>query len=612
MLRGFRWQLLAFIAALSLFLAVLFSRPQQNTIFVPETPSVSVTDQSPVATSSEIVLTPEPTSPVVMQPDAPPATDTASYREALIGQVQRINPVFASLNPVDTDLTSLIFEGLMRINPYGEPEGALAESWKISGDGLEYVFNLRKDVLWQDGLPFTAADVDYTMSILRSPDFPGARELSDFWRTVETAILDDYTVRFRLTQPFGGFLEALRIGILPVHALQGISAVQLAAHPFNLSPIGTGPYQLAGLRSSDGNRIQRVDLRVAPVYRQRPEGAEGYALDSLSFNIYETFDQALQALQAGEVDGLAARDRSERNPLLRASTSGVITIRNGIDPTVGILIFNWGNENFKVFREQRVRVALQTGLDRNSIIERNLNNQAVRADSPLLLNSWAYEPNLPWARYDIGQARALLADARIDLSTSEEETAETEEAVATDEIAPVPTSESPASGTLFAFAILTPDDPALIAVAQEMANQWGLLNITVTVDAVDLETYRTRLEGHDFQAALVELTKEGSADPDVYAFWHQGQYPDGKNYGGADDRTISELLEKARRDPFGINRGNDYETFQQVFIDRAIAIPLYYPLYTYAINARIQGVQLAFIGAPSDRFLTIKDWTITG
>jgi ABC-type transport system substrate-binding protein len=349
-------------------------------------------------------------------------------------------------------------------------------------------------------------------------------------------------------------------------------------------------------------------LRVAPVYRQRPEGAAGYTLDSLSFNIYDTFDQALQALQTGEVDGLAARDRSERTPLLRASNNAAITIRNGIDPTVGILIFNWGNEDFKIFREQRVRVALQTGLDRNSIIERNLNNQAVRADSPLLLNSWAYQPDLPWARYDVNQARALLADARIDLSTGDEATA-TEEAQATAEI--IPTIEIPATSTLFSFAILTPDDPALVAVVQEMANQWALLNITVTVDAVDLATYRTRLEAHDFQAALVELTKEGSADPDVYAFWHQGQYPDGKNYGGADDRTISELLEKARRDPFGINRGNDYETFQQVFIDRAIAIPLYYPLYTYAISARIQGVQLAFIGAPSDRFLTLKDWTIT-
>ncbi|HEX2623492.1 MAG TPA: peptide ABC transporter substrate-binding protein [Phototrophicaceae bacterium] len=614
MLRGLRWQLLAFIAALSLFIAVLLSRPQSATIYVPENPpttTVSTTTTSEVETVA--TLTPVSTQVQLESVNSLPS-DVPTYREALIGQVQRLNPLFASLNPVDTDITSLIFEGLTRIDQYGEPAGGLASSWTISGDGLEYVFKLRQDVLWQDGISFTAADVDYTMSILRSPDFSGASEVGNFWRSIETAVLDDHTVRFRLTQPLGSFLEALRIGILPVHALQGITAEQLATHPFNLSPIGTGPYQIEAIRTAD-NQIRQIDLRVAPVYRQRPEGQDGYALDRVSFHLYGNFDQALQALQAGEVDGLAAQNHDQRTPMIRASqNTPSITIHNATDPTVGFLIFNWGNDNFRVFREQRVRVALQMGLDRSSIIERNLSDQAVKADSPMLINSWAYGSDLPWAIYDVNQAKALLADARIDLATPTEASPATEEVSSESEPTTEPTVQPTAestSGALFSFAILTPDNPALVAVAQEIASQWSQLNIGVTVDAVDLDTYRSRLENHDFQAAMVELTKEGSADPDVYAFWHQGQYPNGKNYGGADDRTISELLEKARRDPYGINRIKDYQDFQREFITRAIAIPLYYPLYTYAINARIQGVQLGFIGAPSDRFLTIKDWTVT-
>src|SRR5690606_13016599 len=170
-------------------------------------------------------------------------------------------------NTAESDITALIFEGLTRMNAYGEPEPNLAQSWVISSDGLEYIVTLRSDVLWQDGVPFTAADVDFTMSILRAPDFPGDPQLGTFWRTVEAEVLGDHLVRFRLTQPLGSFLDKLRIGILPAHALLGTSAAQLVGHPFNLSPIGTGPYQLEALRTNSGDRIAQIDLRAAPVYQ---------------------------------------------------------------------------------------------------------------------------------------------------------------------------------------------------------------------------------------------------------------------------------------------------------------------------------------------------------
>jgi hypothetical protein len=103
----------------------------------------------------------------------------------------------------------------------------------------------------------------------------------------------------------------------------------------------------------------------------------------------------------------------------------------------------------------------------------------------------------------------------------------------------------------------------------------------------------------------------GSADPDVYQFWDADQYPDGKNYGGVDDIRIAEELERARSDPSGINRIIRYQVFQRDFIARAIAIPLYYPLYTYITAAQVDGVQLGFVASPSSRFYTIGDWTLS-
>jgi len=211
-MRGFRWQILALLMAIVLFVIALFSRstgqtPQLNPTPLPPTSIASQTTATPLP---EATLSPTSDAPVVIPP--PETSAIPTYREALVGQVQRLNPLLAGLNPVDWDITSLIYEGLMRTNAYGEPEPALASGMPvISFDGLEYVVALRNDVLWQDGIPFTADDVVYTMSLLSSPDFPGLPELGAFWRTVETEKINDNLVRFRLAQPLGSFIEALRV-----------------------------------------------------------------------------------------------------------------------------------------------------------------------------------------------------------------------------------------------------------------------------------------------------------------------------------------------------------------------------------------------------------------
>ncbi len=591
MLRGFRWQVLVLVMALVLFGISLASRMGDN-----NNPQISVPTAIPSATPTDSPTIEPTVAPVLLTPSTNTSSTAANiptYKEALIGNVQRLNPLLASLNPVDRDITSLIFEGLVKINAYGEPIPSLAKSWVISSDGLDYVFQLRNDVLWQDGLPFGAADVLYTMSILQAGDFPGDPALGAFWRTIEVQQLDTEQIRFRLTQPLGSFLDAMQIGILPEHALRGTNAARLASHPFNLSPIGTGPYQLEALRSNGSNRTDIVDLRAAPVYRQRPEGQAGYVVDRISFRLYGTFDEAINGLKTGEVDGLAGRNRIESAALLDLSN---VSLHTTVEPTLGVLIFNWASDNTKFFRELRIRQALQISLDRAALVARNLKtasmkNEAVIANSPLIPGSWAYVADLPWPKPDLSAATQLLDTSNLGKGTAED--------------TPDP------SGKRFGFSLLTPNVPNLVSMAQNIANQWSQLNIDVTVEAVDQDSYQKRLDSGEFGAAIVELSMNGSADPDVYQFWDADQYPDGKNYGGVDDRRIAEDLERARGDYSGINRAIRYQNFQEDFVSRAIAIPLYYPLYTYAVASKVAGLQLGFMGSPASRFVNIQDWTLS-
>ncbi len=591
MLRGFRWQILVLVMALILFGISLASRMGDNNnpqTIVPTATLGATATNAPTLAPTDI--------PVVLTPNISNAAGIPTYKEALIGNVQRLNPLLANLNPVDRDITSLIFEGLVKINAYGEPIPSLAKSWVISSDGLDYVFQLRNDVLWQDGVPFGSADVLYTISILQAGDFPGDPALGAFWRTIEVQQLDTEQIRFRLTQPLGSFLDAMQIGMLPEHALRGTTAARLASHPFNLSPIGTGPYQLEALRSTSNNRTDIVDLRAAPVYRQRPEGQVGYKVDRISFRLYGTFDEAVGGLKNGDVDGLAGRNREESAALLDLSN---VSLHTTVEPTLGALIFNWGSDKTKFFREQRIRQALQIGLNRNLLVAQNLKTasmkiEAVTANSPMIPGSWAYTNDLPWPTPDLTVATQLLDTSN--LGNGKAGGAE---------------STPDPSGKRFSFSILTPDVPNIVSLARDIANQWSQLNIDVTVEPVDNDNYQKRLDSGEFGAAIVELSMIGSADPDVYQFWDADQYPDGKNYGGVDDRRIAEDLERARGDFSGINRSIRYRNFQEDFISRAIAIPLYYPLYTYAVSAKVSGVQLGFMGSPASRFTNIQDWTLS-
>jgi peptide/nickel transport system substrate-binding protein len=553
---------------------------------------------------------------------APSASAPTVLVEALVGHISKLNPLLATYNPPDRDITSLIFEGLTTTDQYGEIVPDLAESWTVSPDGLDYFVTLRGDVLWQDGVPFSADDVVYTFGVLGDPDFPGAAVLSDFWKTVEIDALSDTLVRFRLTQPLASFPDQLRMGIVPAHVLSGLPVAELEHHAFNLAPIGTGPYQIEALTASDG-AIDGIQLRVAPVYRQRPEGADGYALDRIVFRTYPSAEAALDAYRRGEVNSIGSIPLDQQ---AAAAQLPGLSLYTTVAPRVGVLMFNWERDTMRWVRNPRARLALAHAFDRVGLVTHYLAGYGIVADSPLPPTSWAYEPGLAWPAYDLAEAQVLFETVNLAAETPSEGSAG--EGAATD-AAPTPAPEEtsgegenaapPAEGEATpeptaapeppGLTILVIDSPALTGLAGDIATAWSQLGLRVYVEPVSADALQPRLEAGDFDAAIVELSFEPSADPDPYVFWHQGQRESGQNYGGMDDRRVSEELELARRDPYGINRIAHYRRFQELFAERVPALVLYYPFYVYGADERLQGVQLGALASPSDRFRTLKAWT---
>jgi peptide/nickel transport system substrate-binding protein len=229
------------------------------------------------------------------------------------------------------------------------------------------------------------------------------------------------------------------------------------------------------------------------------------------------------------------------------------------------------------------------GVNRSFIINRILNGQAIVADSPILPGSWAHYSDTP-IEYD--------QEGAINLLKSSEYTFEQEADLVRAK-----------DGVYLRFSLAHPDDPLHTLIAQSLQKDWNQLGVEVTLEPMPYEVLiDERLVQRNYEAALVDINLNRSPDPDPYPFWDQAQATGGQNYSQWDNNAASEYLEQARINFDISERIRLYNNFQVVFRKEMPAILLYYPVYSYAVDNKIQGVQMGPIYDPSDRLDSIKDW----
>lgn len=518
---------------------------------------------------------------------APQPVRGGSYTEALIGSPLRLNPVLDAANPADRDVDRLLFRGLVRFDARGAPAPDLAESWAVSADATLYTVALRADARWHDGAPVTADDVIYTFSKLRDEDYPGPGDLAAMWRQIEVIRLDERTVQFQLPEPFAPFFDYLAIGLLPDHLLRGVSAGDLIDHPFNLQPIGTGPFRFDRFLLDDQGAIRGVSLTAWPEYY----GGAPF-LERIEFRYYADADAALRALREGEVQGLGS---VPREILEAALAQPGLNVHSAQLPRVALVFLNLRSTEAPLFEDKRVRQALWLATNRQWIIDRVEAGQAVLAAGPILPSSWAYSPSLEPPPFDPERAAALLDDAGWTLPTGA--------------IPGAPEYVRSREGTPLAFTLLHTEGERWEAIASSLQANWAAVGVQVSLRAVEAAALLDdHLTPRSYQAALAELNLTRSPDPDPYPFWHDSQAESGQNYGGFEDRNISIWLEQARVHPDFGRRADLYQSVQHRFQDQVPALLLFHPVYSWAIDGEIQGVTLGPLTDPSDRFESVTSW----
>lgn len=548
-MKRLRWQILIVILALGAIAVLLFS-------------------QKPVVTETTFEI-PEPVA-------------GGAYSEALIGEFVRFNPVLDFYNAADRDVDRLIFSSLVRFDATGLAQSDLAESWGISRDGTIYNISLNPEAVWHDGEPVTATDVVFTVDLLRSPELPIPDDLLHMWEDIEVEALDDHWVQFRLPEPFSPFLDYLSFGILPVHILGGLNPDELIDAPFNLSPVGSGPYSFNRMIVENGEIAGVALLAFEDHYGGRP------FIDELTFRYYPSDVAGLEAYRAGDVQGIG---RIDPEAFGETSLDADLNLYTGRLPRISIIFLNLDNPDVPFFQEVEIRRALLVGINRQRLIDRVLSGQAAIADGPILPNTWSSFGGVERVPYNAESALKIIKQAGYTIP-AEGGTARVNE-----------------DGVRLAFTLAHPNTPEHTALAELIKQNWADLDIDVELIALPYESLiDDYLEPRLYEAALVDISLSRTPDPDPYPFWHQTQAANGQNYAMWNDRQASEYLEQARIIVDPTERARLYRNFQVRFANELPALPLYHPMYTYAVNKQVQGVRMGPLFDSSDRFTTILSW----
>ncbi len=504
------------------------------------------------------------------------------YTEALIGEFMRLNPFLDIYNQSDHAVDQLLFNGLVRFDSKGIPQTDLAESWGVSKNGTVYNFSLRSDVYWHDGEVFDSSDVMFTIGLLQSDHGLIPEDLRNFWSEVEVVALSDSQLQFLLPEPFAPFLDYLSFGILPEHLLGGLTLEEMIDHPFNLAPVGTGPFRFQRLLVENDRIVGVVVEAFEEYYLDRPY------LDEIVFRFYPTSEDALTAYQSGEVEGIGDVEDSILSDILAEPDLAIYTAR---EPLLTMVYLNLNNPEVGFLQNPDFRRAMMASINRDLIIENVYHGQAVPANGPIIPGTWAYYNDLEKITYDMIEAERLFeatgvtydADGKVYLTEDDLEVA---------------------------ITLLHPDTAEHTAIAQQIQSDWGALGILVELEAKPYDEVLSDLEARDYQTALVDINLTNSPDPDPYPFWGQAQMKSGQNYAEWDNRSASEYLEQARMTVDMGERERLYRNFQVLFMRELPSLPLFYPVFTYAITDDIKGVNMGPVFDPADRFNSVNSWYI--
>lgn len=437
-----------------------------------------------------------------------------------------------------------VFDGLLELNINSEVIPGLAETWKISEDGLTYTFNLAQGVKWHDGEPFTSADVKYTYEKIMAEDGFIASSLNGTLEGIDCP--DENTLVLRLKAPDATLLGTLawyECFIIPQHIYEN-EADWASCEAATSKPIGTGPF-----RFSEYKRGASITLEKNPDYFK---GAPD--IDRLIYMIIPDSNTAVQAFYNGEIDLLAGVPNSEV-PAMQANSElklGAMTAARRYQ-----LICNMENETMGKWE---VRKAIALGIDREEISLKGtggLQAPAYGFYPPFL--DWAYNADADIGQRDVAQAQALLEQAGY---------------------------TKDANGMYLSISLDVFTGGTYGDCGKVIASNLKEVGIDLKVNIIEMAAWSEKISAGNYELAMMA----GYQGPDPDAMGKRIGTGAVMNYSQYSNARVDELLAQGKVLVTDEDRGACYREIQAILAEELPIIPIVEFAQYYACRNNVTGV----------------------
>ena len=491
--------------------------------------------------------------------------------------VNSFDPIIAQLY-AENYVQEAIFSGLVKYDgsenlvPDLATEVPTLENGGISEDGRSVTYHLRKNAVWQDGVPVTAADVQFTYTLIMNPKDNSPVE-STYARIERIDAPDPHTVILRLREPFAPVLsQVFCVGgfgqIVPKHVLA--HTTDLNRDPFNTHPVGSGAFVLARW-----DRGSTMVLKANPRYFGGPPHVR-----EIDIQVMPNEDTQLVSMQSHQLDVATQARPSQVEAYKRIDGTHVVVAPTYVEDFITL------NLTRSPFDDVRVRRALAMAFDRDRVASTAFNGTAIPATSIIPPHNWAFEPDNDAPTFDPVGARRLLDEAGW--------------VVGSDGV-------REKDGKRLSFTLLHTPSTTSAAITEELQSAWHDVGADVQLRAVPRNVLIGQIEpAGSFDALLAGYGYD--VDPDRSQLVETRFIePHGFNSARYSSADVDRWTEAANATYDRATRKKYYSLIQRRLNEDLPYIPIDWEEFVYGVNDDLRGFRPETVNSD---FWNVQDWSI--
>jgi peptide/nickel transport system substrate-binding protein len=435
-------------------------------------------------------------------PQAHPTNDT-TFRVGVGGM-----PYQTPERGVQQFASNISNEGLLRVDQEGRPEPWLAESWRMSPDGLLLTIHLRRNVTFQDGSPVEAQTVVDVLKANLPKALPSSSEDVD---TITVDKENEISVRFR--HPSSFVAEAL--SDVPIQK--------------PVSGIGTGPYTITTAYTAATNSAEMT--ANSRYYLGRP------VIDTISIKTYPNVRAAWAEMLRDRLDMLYEVGVDAIDSMRGASSIALYTFDRPYQYMVLL------NPRVPKLRSAEIRRALNQAIDRPALVRDGLAGHGTPSVGPVSAHHWAFQGAGPTFVYAPQSSATTIAH----LSK--------------------PTGQR-SNGERFTLKCLAPAGAPYEHLALIVKQQLAAVGVDLAVEEIPPDRWVPIVASHDFEAALVDAASGWSVFRP--SRWAHSQGPG--NLTGFSSPAVDRALDQVRHSANDESYRAGIAAFQRAISDDPPAI----------------------------------------